>query len=351
MDLNDRKIKILEAIITDYIAAAEPIGSRTIAKKYDLGISPATVRNEMSDLEEMGLLVQPHTSSGRIPSDKGYRLYVDKLMHRRVLTENEAEMLRRVIKNNVNRIDSLMEETARTISLLTRCTTVVTKQMPTDQNAEVIKHLQLVPVDVETIALVVVFNDKSVKNRIVRVSETPDYETLLILTAVLNSELSKISAKKLTKDIIGRIKDSFGKRGKNVFAPVMENILDLLNEETEYNVYTSGMKNLLSFPEFSDLDKARDLFQALEERDMLITLLDGKSGGDNIQIVIGAENDVSNMRDCSVIKTHYRINGRDSGSIGIIGPTRMDYPQVVSVLAAIVSNINNIVNDFRSGPL
>ena len=349
MDLNDRKIKILEAIITDYIAAAEPIGSRTIAKKYDLGISPATVRNEMSDLEEMGLLVQPHTSSGRIPSDKGYRLYVDKLMQRRMLTDDEAAILRRVIKSNVNKIDNLMEETARAISILTHCTTVVTKQMPNDSNSARIKHLQLIPVDSEMIDLVVIFNDKSVKSRIVRVPNAPDYETLLALTLVLNAELSGVVAEKVTGEMLKRIKNGFGKYGKNVFAPVMENIIDVLNEESEFNVYTSGMKNLLSFPEFSDLDKARELFQALEERDMLITLLDSNSGGDNIQIVIGNENNMSHMRDCSLIKTHYSINGQNSGSIGIIGPTRMDYPQVVSVLAAIVSNINNIVNEFGSG--
>lgn len=346
ISLNDRKTKILEAIITDYIADALPIGSRTIAKKYNLGISSATIRNEMSDLEEMGLVVQPHASSGRIPSDKGYRLYVDKLMQNRALTGEEAETLRRAIIGNINQIDYLMKETANAIALLTKYTTVVTKNKPEDSAAGSIKHIQLIPVDASSIALVVVLGDSTVKNKTVRVMNAPGYETLLKLTNALNANLFGISADKLKKETLKNIEKGFDGYA-DVFNPVMENIMLLLNEDIDANIYTSGMKNILSYPEFADIGKAYALFQTLEERDMLITLLGEGRDGD-IQIIIGEENNLSHMRDCSVIKTNYRINGHSSGSIGIIGPTRMDYPHVVSTLAAILENIKSVVSALNS---
>ena len=197
MKLNDRKIKILEAIITDYVATAEPVGSRTIAKKYDLGISPATIRNEMSDLEEMGLIEQPHTSAGRIPSQMGYRMYVDNMMHKRVLTSEEVEFLKNAISLNVDRIEYLMQQTAKALSMLTNYTTIVTEPKSTRVK---IKHIQLVPIDNNTVAAVVVTDSKAIKNHIIKAKAIPDISQKMLTTQLKELEHSGIIKRIIIND-------------------------------------------------------------------------------------------------------------------------------------------------------
>ena len=350
MTLNERKIKILEAIINDYIATAEPIGSRTIAKKYDLGVSSATIRNEMSDLEEMGFIIQPHASAGRVPSNKGYRLYVDHLMQSRALTPEEAEVLRRIIGSNVSQINYLMEETARAISYLTNYTTIASEPATAKEDVK-IKHLQLVPMDEQAILLVLVFDDKAVKNHVIPIYNQFDTEELSRLSAALNDALRGQSAETLHPEVLARMLDTFERDkicDKTVLTVILQQVYETLHQERDIKVYTSGAKNILSFPEFSDLDKARALFQALEEKDVLITLLNAGGAG-NLQIVIGEENTVEPMKDCSIIRASFVLGGRPYGGIGIIGPTRMDYAQVVSVLQGIVGNINAIINSLAKG--
>ncbi|MCL2565151.1 MAG: heat-inducible transcriptional repressor HrcA [Defluviitaleaceae bacterium] len=333
MFFNERKTRILEAIINDYIATAEPIGSRTIAKKYDLGISSATIRNEMSDLEEMGYIVQPHTSAGRVPSDKGYRLYVDKLMPRRELTPEETAYLHSIIAGNISHVENLMRETAKAISVLTNYTTIASEPA---SNLTSIKHIQLLPMDESNIAIIIVTERNAIKNHMLPLDDVPDYETLTKLSFVLNDLLESNKLSDITKiEIEGLYK------GSNILQKILDYIKQIMAQEDGVRVYTSGVKNILEYPEFSDIEKAKGIFKTFEEQEMLITLLGNNN--ENVQVVIGSENTLEQMKGCSIIKANYTYGKRDLGSIGIIGPTRMDYSQVFGVLNGIVKNINAVL--------
>jgi len=344
MVLSDRKIKILEAIINDYIQTAEPIGSRTIAKKYGLGISSATIRNEMSDLEDMGFIIQPHASAGRIPSDKGYRLYVDRLMRRRELSDEETAYLRQIIASNINQIDYMMQETARAIALLTNYATVVSE--PSVKKTR-IRHIQFVPVDERSFVMVLVTDSKVVKNNVIYMDKSPDEETLQRLSRLVNENLHDFSLDDLDNDIVTRLARQAGEYEEAVLA-VMKAVVDVIQSEDDVQIYTSGVKKILSFPEFSDVEKAKAMFQALEEKELLITLM-GKNNSEKIQIVIGSENHLALLEDCSVIRANYNVGGQNFGSIGIIGPKRMDYSQAVSVLSGILTHISAVIKALSGG--
>ena len=344
MVLNERKIKILEAIIHDYICTGEPIGSRTIAKKYDLGISSATIRNEMSDLEDMGFIVQPHASAGRAPSDMGYRYYVDQMMRCRDLTNEETLYLRQMIADSIDQVDSFMQAIAKAVAILTNYTTIVSEPQFT---RTLVKHVQLVPLDEESVVMMLVTDSKTVRNSIIRLDAAPDYAKLSDLSIMLNNTLGGRSFEEIKARLSDELLALFPKETE-VLAPVLEAVLSIIQKEDHVRVYTSGVKNILTFPEFSSMDKALPLFQALEERDILITLLDS-GGTDDIQMIIGSENNMAQMRDCSIIKANYTLGGQHGGSIGIIGPTRMDYLQVTSVLNGIVKNIGQVLSGLKGG--
>jgi heat-inducible transcriptional repressor len=346
MDLNERKIKILEAIINDYIATGEPIGSRSIAKKYDLGISSATIRNEMSDLEDMGLIVQPHTSAGRIPSEKGYRLYVDELMKPGQLSNDDIDFLKKAVVSGMGQIDYLMQQTAKALSMLTSYTTVVTE--PKSRSVKV-KHIQLVPVDERSLVAVIVTDTKAVKNHIIRSSDIPGVNELNILSVAVNNVIANVSLEDVNSDVLSGILSEYPDY-KDIIVKVFKAIVATVREEEEVHLYTSGVKNILGFPEFSDVNKARNIFQALEEKDMLINLMGqteqnqpNTTDGGQIQILIGGENRVEQMKDCSIVRANYRYGDNSYGTIGIIGPTRMNYSQAVAVLTSIVNNINGVI--------
>ncbi len=347
MKLNERKIKILEAIITDYIATAEPVGSRTIARKYDLGISPATIRNEMSDLEEMGFIEQPHTSAGRIPSQSGYRMYVDNMMHKRMLTDDEAEFLKNAISFNVNRVEYLMQQTAKALAMLTNYTTVVTE--PKSSGVK-IKHIQLVPVDKNTAAAVVVTENNAIKNHIIKAKNMPDADGLYRLSGKINSVLENYALDDINSDRVQEALKEFADYSE-LIVNVFKAVISTVRQEEDVHLYTSGVRNLLGFPEFSDVNKAKNIFQAFEEKDMLITLLGGgeNTAADKIEIVIGGENKMEELKDCSIVRANYRYGKNSVGKIGIIGPTRMNYSQTVSVLDEIIRKLDTIIDAMLGG--
>lgn len=343
MNLNERKVKILEAIIMDYIATAEPIGSRTIAKKYGLGISSATIRNEMSDLEEMGLIQQPHTSSGRVPSDLGYRLYVDSMMHQRPLTDEETMFLQRMIMNNIHHVDYLMRETAKAIASLTRYATIVSEPR---EKKPAIRQVQLMPLDERSILVIWVTDTKAVKNQTLPVTDPPDYDTLAALSKVLTNTLKSQDIESIGRKTMDGLLLHFGQH-----AHMLMSVLGILAEaqKAEGEVYTSGVNNFLAFPEFADRDKVLEVFQAIEEREMLVTLF-GRKPSEDIQIIIGSENHVESLQNCSVVRADFSL-GDQGGVIGIIGPTRMDYSQTVSIVRGMLHNINKVLEalDMKGG--
>ena len=335
--LNRRKIKILEAIIRDYIVSAEPIGSRTIAKKYDLGVSSATIRNEMSDLEDMGYILQPHASSGRVPSDKGYRLYVDEVMQKKNLPKEQREYLKAAIAVNLNQIDRIMQDVARAVYSITGYTTVAAEPAHAEHR---IKHIQIVPVDEHALALMVVTDLKAIKNQVVFVPKAPGPG----MAAKMSEELTKIlqgaCAADLNNLFTGRVRKCFAdiRAGDYLAEPLMQAISAALSTVDDAQIHLYGIKNILDFPEFADLDKAKAIVGALEEKEGLLTLLDGNF--DKIQVIIGTENENIVMKDCSVIKAKIRVNEHFSGNIAIIGPTRMDYSQAMSVINVVLKNIS-----------
>lgn len=337
MSLNDRKVQILQAIINDYIETAEPVGSRTIAKKYNLGISSATIRNEMSDLEEMGFIMQPHASSGRIPSDLGYRLYVDHLMQKRELSFDEQRYLQSVISRDISQIDYLMEETAKIISALTSYTTFISE--PVGQRAR-IKQIRLLPLDMTSVLLVIVTEDNFMKNHVIKMGTVPEEETIFEISMYLNRAFQGCALLQIDQTIISILQMELGEY-KGLLKPILKALKATMEAAEKVQLHMSGTKNILAFPEFSDISKAKSLFQTLEEKDVITTMLE-ESKCNDLQIVIGSENTVQSMKDCSIITATYKLSDDTRGTIGIVGPTRMDYSQVISVLNGMVKNIEKV---------
>lgn len=344
MALNDRKIQILQAIINNYIETAEPVGSRTIAKKYNLGISSATIRNEMSDLEEMGFILQPHASSGRIPSDMGYRLYVDHLMQKKELGEEEQRYLQSLISRDISQIDYLMEESAKALSMLTNYTTIISE--PKGQRAR-IKQIRLLPLDSVSILLVIATEGNFIKNHVIKMGEVPSEEKIFEIGICLNRLLQGCALREIDAPLVARLQESLWEY-RELLPPILKAIEATMRSADKVQLHMSGTKNILAFPEFADIQKAKSLFQALEEKDVLVTLLE-ESKNNDLQVLIGSENTVQSMQDCSVITATYKMGDSTRGTIGIVGPTRMDYSQVISVLNGMVQNIEKVLKNLSDG--
>lgn len=324
MDLTERQLNILKAIVKDYVETAEAVGSRTISKKYDFGISAATIRNEMSDLEDLGYLVQPHTSAGRIPTKKGYMLYVDSLMGNRELDEDEKELLRKCVENNFNRVDDLLEELSKILSSITNYTTVAVYDR--NRGLRTIKYIQLVSLLPEKILLILVADNGEIKSR--------EFDTLVELPQaklnVISTSLSnKLSGKKfseLDEEMIAYIKYEIGE-----YSEIVDDLVYLLNADSDYKISMNGATNIFNYPEFSDMVKAKSFLNMLEERESLAKMIRTKGiQKDNLNIVIGNGDDVST--DLSIITATYNVQDDLQGKISFIGPTRMDYSKVYSIL-------------------
>lgn len=344
MALNDRKIQILQAIINNYIETAEPVGSRTIAKKYNLGISSATIRNEMSDLEEMGFILQPHASSGRIPSDMGYRLYVDHLMQKKELGEEEQRYLQSVISRDISQIDFLMEETAKALSILTNYTTIISE--PKGQRTR-IKQIRLIPLDSASVLLVIATEGNFIKNHVIKMGCVPTEDKIFDIGICLNRLLQGCALREIDTPLVARMQEELWEY-RELLPPILKAIETTMRSAEKVQLHMSGTKNILAFPEFADIQKAKSLFQALEEKDVLVTLLE-ESKHNDLQVLIGSENTVQSMQDCSVITATYKMGDNTRGTIGIVGPTRMDYSQVISVLNGMVQNIEKVLKNLSDG--
>ncbi len=348
MDLDDRKLKILNAIVKDYILTAEPIGSRTIEKKYNLGVSAATIRNEMSDLEELGFLIAPHTSAGRVPSDKGFRLYVDSLMNS---NPKGMDSFQNIISSNISRIETLMEETARAISEYTNFATVVSEESIIDCR---IKRIQLIPIDNHNVMLVMIFDKNVIKNDYLVVNVVYPDEYLERVTKGFNIYLTGKLIEELTTTIINSIVEYVNEEfdyDNEIVRMVIERIILQGDLKKDTKVYKSGVNNILAYPEFyNNASKVKDIFESIESKEFLShLLLEGECSQDDVrfEVVIGEENNVEEMRDLTVFKIRCKISDDKYGNIGIIGPKRMDYEQTISVLNSIVKNINSVVQSYE----
>ncbi|MBD5136305.1 MAG: heat-inducible transcription repressor HrcA [Lachnospiraceae bacterium] len=342
MELDERKLKILKAIVRNYLETGEPVGSRTISKYTDLNLSSATIRNEMSDLEDMGYIIQPHTSAGRIPSDKGYRLYVDNMMQEKSdeLSKQQQEIteMKEFLTEKVEKVEELLQKTAKLLANNTNYATMVSSP----RFAKRLKFIQLSLLDREKLLCVVVLEGNVIKNKIVTLSKDIDEETILKLNILLNSTLNGLTVEEINLGIISKITGQAGEQMELV-RQILEIIAEVVGSGDDMKIYTSGTTNILKYPELSDSSHASELINVLEEKNQLTSLISvGESGEENtgIQVYIGNETPVKTMKDCSVVTMTYEIEDGVQGTIGIIGPKRMDYEKVVENLKTVKEQLD-----------
>lgn len=323
--MDERKQRILQAIIDDYILTAVPVGSRTISKKYAMGLSSATIRNEMSDLEELGYLDQPHVSAGRIPSAKAYRLYVDSLLQAGILPDDSFESIQAHFDGRMHQMEDVIDHAADIISSLTQYTAVV---LPPKGKEPRLRTVQLVPVS-DTMALVVIATDSGiVRDHVVRISNDLDDDTLYTISRSLTAELrgrTLSEACELLPEIIGRMKDN---------NELLQSLYGLFRErqgQTASHVAVGGTSNMLSYPEYNDVEKARNFLSLMETKDKLADIISG-AGEMAFTVRIGPETGIPEMSDCSIVTATYSTRSGQQGTIGVIGPTRMQYSKVISIL-------------------
>ena len=350
MELDERKVKILEAIIRNYLETGEPVGSRTISKYTDLNLSSATIRNEMADLEELGYILQPHTSAGRIPSDAGYRLYVDRMMADKVkeLDDKEKELARMqdVLIEKVDKVETLLQNVAKTLADSTNYATLVTT--PKYKGAR-LKFLQLSEVEPGNLLMVVVTDNNLIKNKMITTATKVDNETLLKLNLLLNTSLNGLTAEEINLNLISKLTGQAGE-----YAQLIRDILDVIAEvagtQEDLQIYTSGATNIFKYPELSTQSRASELISTFEEKKLLTELVNDalekeNMDGTGIQIYIGNETPINTMKDCSVVTATYELNEGVRGTIGIVGPKRMDYEKVVEALKTIKTQLDSQFKD------
>lgn len=338
MLLDDRKLRILHAIIQNYLETGEPVGSRTISKYTDLNLSSATIRNEMADLEEMGYIVQPHTSAGRIPSDMGYRLYVDSLMRDK---DREIEELKEMIIERDTKVDRVLKNVAKLLANNTNYATMISAPA-VSQNK--IKFLQLSKIDSKQILAVVVAEGNIIKNNVISVSEELNDEALLKLNLLLNTNLCGKAIEEITLPLITMMKQQAGNH-QDVISEVIDAIADSIKVEDDLQIYTSGTTNIFKYPELSDQQRASDIIHTFEEKQQLSQLVQDSLSEESetrIQVYIGDEAPIQTMKDCSIVTATYDLGEGMRGTIGIVGPKRMDYDRVVSTLKNITHQLDDM---------
>lgn len=348
MSLDDRKINILKAIIGSYIESGEAIGSRTISKKYELGVSPATIRNEMSDLEEMGFLVQPHTSSGRIPTDKAYRYYVDNIWKSFLQPADTAKLnisdIRKIIEDEVQEMDLILKNSVRMLSQFTRYTSfIIAPQM----RKSVVSRIQLVPVEYNKVLMIIILNNNLVRQGMIKLNRPIPYDQMDKISNILTDRLRGYKLEDFNDDLKRLIIDDIYSIKENVSESIRELMPYLINHVASFedvNMYSDGIENILDFPEYSDPAKAKEFMSFISNKESVAKLVQD-IGKHDIDISIGHENPYEELKDCSLITATYKFNGKIIGKIGVIGPTRMDYESVISTVKAMSDAMNQIIDN------
>ncbi len=338
MQLDERKTKILQAIIRNYLETGEPVGSRTISKYTDLNLSSATIRNEMADLEELGYILQPHTSAGRIPSDKGYRFYVDSLMEQK---EREVYEMKELLLERQDKMESMLRQMAKVLATSTQYATMISA--PSTHHNKV-KFIQLSRVDADQILAVIVSEGNVIKNNILRTSQALSDEQLLKLNILLNTHLNGLSMEEINLGMISAMKQQAGIHS-DIISEVIDAVAEAIHGDEDLEIYTSGTNNIFRYPELSDGQKASELITTFEEKHALNELVQetlADAGSTGIQVYIGEEAPVKGMKDCSVVTATYELEEGMKGTIGIIGPKRMDYEKVVDTLQTMMHQLDDL---------
>ena len=343
-ELDERKQKILHAIIQNDLETGEPVGSRTISKYADLGLSSATIRNEMSDLEEMGYIIQPHTSAGRIPSDMGYRFYVDQLMKEK---EQEVTEMKELMIQRQDKMELVLKQMAKVLAANTNYATMITSPQ---YHRTKLKFIQLSVISEDQLLAVVVAEGNVVKNKVIPISHGLDNETILKLNILLNTSLNGLTMEEINLSTIAKLKEQAGIHSE-VINSVLDAVAEAIQMDDDLEVYTSGTTNIFKYPELADSTKASALLSAFEDKQQLASLMEDMKDEDDtgIQVYIGNETPGQTMKDCSVVTTTYELGEGMKGTIGIIGPKRMDYEKVVDNLKTLTNQLDLIFNKNKEG--
>ena len=338
MDRVDRKYRILQAIIDDYILTALPVGSRTISRKYEQKLSSATIRNEMSDLEELGYLDSPHTSAGRVPSYKAYRLYVDQMLRPMPLSVEETAFIQSCFDRRARQVEELSARIARTLSSMTRYTAAVMTRTPREE--QILSHLQLVPVAERRALLILVMQSGAVRQNVLELDAPIAPDELYTVSRILSSRLEGCPLSELAAALLQMRGESEGAQG------VLEAMVEQRpQEESDVSgLVVGGRSNLLNFPEYSDVDKARALLSVLETREKIVSLL-SQDGEMEISVRIGPETGLEETRDCSIVTASYRLSDGRVNTIGLIGPTRMQYGRALSALEQVGRSLRELLDE------
>lgn len=338
LELDDRKVTILKAIIKTYLETGEPVGSRTISKYSDLKLSSATIRNEMSDLEDMGYIIQPHTSAGRIPSDKGYRFYVDQI---ELEKDNEVMEFKEMMVQKVDKLELVLRRMAQVLASNTNYAAMISG--PSYHKTK-LKFIQLSKMEERKLLVVVVVEGNIIKNTMIDISDNLTDEELLNLNILLNSSLNGLTIEEINLDVISKLKVDAGVH-REVVELVLNEVAEAIRAGGEdLQIYTSGATNIFKYPELSEGDKASRLIGTLEHQEVLqefVAEVNANSDGDSgIQVYIGDETPVQSMKDCSVVTANYDLGGGLRGTIGIIGPKRMDYEKVLRTMQNLMNQLD-----------
>jgi heat-inducible transcriptional repressor len=331
--LSERQRMILSAIIDDYVRSAEPIGSRSISKRGNVGFSPATIRNEMSDLEEMGFLEQPHTSAGRIPSHKGYRYYVDHLLQQGGLGSHELDAMKITFAQRIQEMEGVIQHVAGMLSSLTNYTSIV---LGPEVFSTTLKHLQIVPLNDTTAVAIIVTNTGHVENKTVTIPEGMAMSEIEKVVNILNARLKNVPLLQFKSKLYNEISAELSKyvSGYEELISVVESVLQ--NDEKD-RIFLSGTTNMLIQPEFKDIDKIKGILDLLDETSTIVRLFSPSIEG--VEVKIGSENSIEAINNCSLITASYSIGDNPIGTIGIIGPTRMEYARVINLLNVVSKHL------------
>lgn len=345
MELDERKLKILQAIIRNYLETGEPVGSRTISKYTDLNLSSATIRNEMADLEELGYIIQPHTSAGRIPSDKGYRLYVDRMLMEKEEKLNQATQevkeMHDMLLEREDKMESILKQMAKMLAVNTNYATMISAPQVRGNK---LKFIQLSRVEARQLLATIVVEGNVIKNTMISTEEALDDETLLKLNILLNTNLNGLPIEEINLAMISKLKQQAGIYD-SIISEVLDAVATVIKEDENVEIYTSGANNIFKYPELADNQRASELINTFEEKQLLSELVNESMAEENstgIQVYIGNETPVKTMKDCSVVTATYELEEGMKGTIGIIGPRRMDYDKVISTLKTLKSQLDTI---------
>ena len=335
MELTDRKKQILRAIVDSYIRTAEPVGSKTISQLPGMDFSPATIRNEMADLTSMGLLEQPHTSAGRVPSAAGYRLYVDELMQDYRLSMDETKTINQAMEVKMQEVDKMISQVGKLVS---KMTDLPAYAVAARSSQRTVKRFDLILAEAGSFILVVMLSDNQVQNKLIRLPLDVSQEDLRLLSAVLNASLTELTADEITPELLAKVTRSAA--GAASLVPVIVDYTVELLKKTHSEVYMTGQAKLLGQPEYHDVEKAQEVLTSLDE-DVISNLPATLSSG-TTQILVGPENVAKELKDSSVVITKFDIGDGMQGMIGVVGPTRMDYAKITARLSYFAENLGRM---------